>query len=116
MEVIVDNEHDFILTLAPKTPAGKPSTVQPGSVLFSIVSGDLQMEDVLFPEGDPNAGQVNELKKKFITGALGQSVIAVKADADLGEGVREINDNANVTVNTPEADNLGLAVELVPKA
>lgn len=116
MDVQVDNEHDVILTLNPLTPAGNPSQVQPGTVEWQVASGDLTMEDVLFPDGHPQAGEVNELSKKFITHELGPSIVTVSADADLGEGVRNITDNANIVVNTPQADNLGLSVNLVPKA
>lgn len=115
MDVQVDNEHDVILTLNPLTPAGKPAKVEPGKTLFEVVSGDVTLQDVLFPEDHEQAGEVNELAKKVVTGELGTSIVTVTADADLGEGTKTITDNANIIVNTPQAANLGLSVNLVPK-
>lgn len=98
LEIKLTNEQKVSVTLSPRTDSGKPAKLD-GSPSWAVVSGNSQVvvsEDglsaVLISSDDP-----------------GDTVVLVKADADLGEGVEEISDTINLTVIGATAKNLGLS-------
>lgn len=104
MNIQITSEQKVRITLAPKSDAGNDAVVD-GAPQWSVSSGDATVE--------PEEGG---LSAWIISGAPGDSVIAVNADADLGEGVRTISDRIDLKVTGPEASSLGLTVEpAVPK-
>ena len=95
MLVTIDNESKVLVTLAPKTASGNTAEVE--NIEWNVVSGDATIE----PSEDG-------LSCTLISGEVGNSVIEVKADADLGEGVREITDTIDLAVVSAEASSLGI--------
>lgn len=98
MEVRISNEGKKLVTLAPKTAAGNPASVD-GIPTWTVESGDVTLE--IAEDG---------LSAKVVSGANGSSVVKITADADLGEGVRAIEASLEVTVTDAEANNLGITV------
>ena len=96
MLVTITNEQKINMTLAPMTAAGNPAVLD-GVPSWNVVSGDALLE----PAADG-------LSCYLISGSVGNSVITVTADADLGEGVREITDTIDLAVVSAEASSLGL--------
>ena len=107
LEVNITNEQEVVVTLNPKTATGKPAKVQDGSVTWTVQSGDA----TLTPADDG-------LSCKITSADLpGDTSIVVDADADLGEGVTDVNDIVLVHVAGAQASNLGLSAgEPTPKA
>lgn len=99
MQVTINNEQKFRVTLAPVTSSGKPALVE-GEPGWSVESGDATVE--IEPGG---------MSAFIVSGNLGNSVIKVSADADLGPGVRTLEDSIELTVTVAEAAALGLVVE-----
>lgn len=98
MLVTTTSEEKILVTLNPVTAAGNPAQVD-GTPSWVVVSGDATIE----PSTDG-------LSCYLISGTVGNSVITVTADADLGEGVREITDTIDYAVVSAEASSLGLSV------
>lgn len=98
MDIQITDEQKVLVTLAPKTQSGKDATLD-GDASFTVESGDATVEP-----------QPGGLSAYIVSGAQGPSSIKVSADADLGEGVRTIEDTINLTVVGAEATNLGLVV------
>jgi hypothetical protein len=98
MLVTITSEEKILVSLNPVTAAGNPAQVD-GTPAWSVVSGDATIE----PSTDG-------LSCYLISGAVGNSQITVTADADLGEGVREITDTVDLAVVSAEASQLGLSV------
>lgn len=99
VEILISNEQQVRVTLAPKTATGRPAALD-GKPTWEIVSGESTIdvdEDgksaLLVSSDDP-----------------GDTQILVKADADLGEGVEEISDIIKLTVQGARAASLGLTV------
>lgn len=84
------------VTAAPVTATGAPATVQPGSAVWE--SSDPSVATV---EQDPS----NELAAvvKAVPGASGATQIKITADADMGDGVRNIEASGAIEVVVPEA-------------
>jgi hypothetical protein len=97
MDITISNEQKISVRLNPLTGAGNPATID-GPAAFNVESGDATVE----PDADG-------LGAFIVSGAVGASVIRVSADADLGDGVRTIDEVINLTVTNPEAVSLGLA-------
>lgn len=87
--------------LNPTDSTGNPSTVEPGSVVWTVTSGGATVT----PDADG-------LGAFFISEDItGSSTWGVSADADLGAGVDTISDSGTYTYNHPNAANLGLTAD-----
>lgn len=98
-EIKITNEQKVKVSLAPVTETGKPAKLD-GTPTWELVSGFSNisvakdgMSAVLISEDDP-----------------GDTIFAVEADADLGEGVETVADTIRLTVEGARARNLGLTV------
>jgi len=97
IEIKITNEQKVKVTLVPVTDTGKAAQLD-GKPGWEVISGfsklevaDDGMSATLISEDDP-----------------GDTVYAVEADADLGEGVETIADTIKLTVEGARAKNLGL--------
>ena len=98
MLITITDEQKVLVTLAPVTAAGNPATLD-GVPSWTVTSGDATVE----PAADG-------LSCYLISGTVGNSVIEVSADADLGEGVSPITDTIDLAVVSAQASSLGLVV------
>lgn len=99
VNVTITTDQRVQVTLNPVTASGAPATLD-GQPDWTVESGDCVV--------DPLPGG---LSAWIISGAsIGPSVIKVSADADLGAGVRTIEDLVNVEVTNAEAAALGITV------
>ncbi len=107
LEVSITNEQEVVVHLNPKTATGKPAQVQAGSTTWTVQSGDA----TLTPSDDG-------LSCKITSAELpGDTSIVVDADADLGDGVTDVNDIVLVHVAGAQAASLGLSADdPTPKA
>jgi hypothetical protein len=96
MQVTINNEQKVRIVLAPVTAQGAPAPVD-GKPEWSVQSGDVELD--VAEDG---------LSCFIISGNLGNSVVMVTADADLGPGIRTLQDSIEVTVTVAEAASLGL--------
>lgn len=96
MLVTITSEQKILATLTPLTAAGNPAQVD-GTPTWEVVSGDATLE--VSEDG---------MSCYLISGGVGNSQITVTADADLGEGVRNITDTIDLAVVSAEASSLGL--------
>lgn len=96
MLVTITSEQKILATLTPLTAAGNPAQVD-GTPTWEVVSGDATLE--VSEDG---------MSCYLISGSVGNSQITVTADADLGEGVRNITDTIDLAVVSAEASSLGL--------
>lgn len=85
--------------MSPTDTYGNPAPVDDVPT-WRVVSGDVTVE--------PAADGLSAL---IISGAVGDSVVEVAADADLGDGLVPVTDRVNVRVTDPMATNLGLAAD-----
>jgi hypothetical protein len=86
------------ITFAPVTLAGRPATIEEGSLSVTVQSGNGSV--------GPSAG---DTIPDLLTGDdADTTVFLVTADADLGEGVSEISDTITVIAEGALAANLGL--------
>lgn len=99
MQQTINNEQKIRFTLAPKTAKGAPAQVE-GEPVWTVESGDATIE--------PEPGGMSAF---IVSGNLGNSVIKITADADLGPGIATIEDSVELTVTTPMANSLGLTAE-----
>lgn len=103
LEIKMTSEEKVKITATPVTSTGNPAKVD-GDVDFTVTSGDCTIERV-----DPTSAFI-------VSGAPGDSVVTVSADADLGDGVVTITDAITAHVSDPLATSLGLNAEApVPK-
>jgi len=93
------NEQQVIVTLTPKTDAGKPAKLD-GAPTWEVISGDSKVN---VDGGGLSATIVS-------ADDPGDTEILVSADADLGDGVETISDVLHVTVAGASAKNLGITV------
>jgi len=98
MLITITDEQKVLVTLAPTTAAGNPATLD-GTPSWTVKEGDAIVEPA--PDG---------LSCTLISGTVGNSVIEVSADADLGEGVATITDTIDLAVVSAQASSLGLLV------
>mgnify|MGYP002390447942 CR=1 FL=1 len=91
----------------PKDKFGNDAQVQDGSVVF--VSDDPSIADVQAnPDGGPYSATVNTGSK------VGATTVRIQADADLGEGVSQIEGLLTVEVRAGDAVAFGEAVTTDP--
>ena len=98
-EVNLTQEQKVKVTLSPVTATGGPATLD-GEPEWTVESGDCTVK--------PEPGGLSAYIHCGET--IGLSVIKVAADADLGAGVRTIEDLVNVNVTNAEAAALGITV------
>jgi hypothetical protein len=97
--VNLTTEQKVKVTLAPVTANGSPATLD-GEPEWTVESGDCTV--------NPEEGG---LSAYIVSGeTIGESIIKVAADADLGEGERHIEDLVTVNVTNAEAAALGVTV------
>lgn len=97
-------EQDVLLKISPTTLKGAPAEVEAGSTEYIIESGEGSIDEA-----------ADEKSATLITGAAGDVTGRIKADADLGEGVKHIEDTFVIHVISPQAENLGASGEVVDK-
>lgn len=105
LEIRITNEQKVNVTVTPRTDSGKPAKLD-GSPAWTVISGNSSLAVAddglsadLISSDDP-----------------GDTVILIKADADLGEGIEELADSITLSVVGATAKNLGLAAGTpVPK-
>jgi hypothetical protein len=94
-------EEKRIVTAAPRTAAGNPAPID-GVVQFSVTSGDCTIAPL--EPADP-------MRTYVVSGAtVGDSVVSIACDADLGSGVVPIQDTMIVHVTSPTATALVVSV------
>lgn len=98
MANIITDEQKIMFKFVPKTAKGNPAKVD-GVPVWSVSSEEGL---ALTVEADGLSATAKAV------GALGDFQVIVKADADLGEGVRELTGLADVTVIAAEAASIGL--------
>lgn len=100
LKVSITNEQQVTVHITPKTAGGKPAQLD-GAPEWSVVAGNCSV----VPSDDG-------LSCTILSGdEPGTSEVSVVADADLGEGVEQIADFIEVTVNGAKATNLGLTAD-----
>lgn len=98
------NTEKVPVTATPVTHSGAPAQVD-GDLRFTITAGDATVE-----------ATIGSMSFFCVSGMPGTSTILVEADADLGEGVRLIQDVITYTVVGEEAEAFGFVAEApVPK-
>jgi len=98
LEIKITNEQMVEVTITPRTDTGKPAKLD-GSPAWTVISGNSQ---VVVSEDGLSANLISSDEP-------GDTIVSVKADADLGEGVEEIADTITLSVIGATAKNLGLA-------
>jgi hypothetical protein len=98
LEVTLTTEQEVEVSVSPVTAGGQPAALD-GAASFTVQSGDctVQVEDDT--HAVIQAG-----------GTLGDSVVLVAGDADLGSGLATIQDTVTVHVVHAAAQSLGLAL------
>lgn len=97
IELICTNEEKIPITANPVTPGGNPVAID----------GPLQ---VTVQSGDGTVGVIGPTSFYVVSGViLGDTTFLVKGDADLGAGIRLIQDTVLLHVIGAEASNLGLS-------
>jgi hypothetical protein len=98
IDVTLTTEEKVRLAITPMTPGGQPAPVD-GDALWDV-------------DGDCTVEPIDATSAWVLSGAtVGDSVITVSADADMGGGIVTIMDVATVHVGSPMAANLGLAAD-----
>lgn len=97
LTVVINNEEKVTVTLQPMTASGNPALLD-GVPSWSQVSGDATF----------NVSADGLSIELVSSDAPGVSEFAVTADADLGEGVKQLNDGITLVVVSAEATSLGL--------
>jgi hypothetical protein len=99
IEITINNEQKIKVTLTPTTAGGKTAILD-GKPSWTIVNGTAAIE--VSEDG---------LSAYLISSEIpGDTVYAVSADADLGEGVQNIADSIVLKVEGARAINLGLVI------
>lgn len=96
VDVHITNEEKIRLSITPMTPGGQPAPID--GVAQWNVQGDCTLEAIDATSAWVLSGSV-----------IGDSVVTVTADADMGAGTVSIMDTATVHVESPMASQLGLA-------
>ena len=97
VEVSLSTEEKVKLSITPMTPGGQPAPVD-GAAQWTV-------------EGTCTVEPIDEVSAWVLAGAIGDSVVTVACDADLGSGVVPLGDTCLVHVANPQAANLGLSAE-----
>jgi hypothetical protein len=97
LEVSLSTEEQVRLSITPMTPAGAPAQVD-GQAQWTV-------------EGTCTVAPIDATSAWVLAGAIGDSVVTVACDADLGAGVVPLGDTCLVHVANPMAASLGLSAE-----
>ena len=98
LDIRLTNEEKVRLAVAPTTPGGQPAPVD-GAAQWSS-------------EGSCAVEPIDATSAWVISGTeIGDSVITVTVDADMGDGTVNIMDTATIHVESPMASNLGLSAD-----
>lgn len=97
IEVTMTTEEKVRLSIQPVTPAGHPGEID-GEAQWSV-EGTCTLQPI-----DPTSAWV-------IAGDMGDSVVTVACDADVGNGIVPIGDTCLVHVNNPMATSVGLGAD-----
>lgn len=98
-EVTLTSEQKCRFFVTPMTPGGDPAPLD-GPVQFSI-------------EGSCTVDPIDDTSCWVVAAdnTVGDSILSVVADADLGAGVVQIMDSATIHVTNPMASSLGLGAD-----
>lgn len=100
LDLSITTEEKIHVKIAPQTAGGKPATLD-GTPTWDIISGN----GSVVPDADG-------LGAYLVSGDTIDTVVyKVSADADLGQGVRTIEDSVTVTVTNAEAAALGISAD-----
>lgn len=102
LDITSTTDEKVPILFAPTTTSGKPAKID-GAPVLSIVSGGATPQQATPDE--LAAGIAGYIASEDVPGT---SVWEIKADVDLGGGVREIVDGGTYIYNDPEAANFGL--------
>src|SRR5688572_4258414 len=102
LDIQSTTEQKVPILFAPTTTSGKPASID-GAPTLSVVSGGATAEQATPDE--LTSGIAGYIVSEDTPGT---SSWQIKADADLGEGVREIVDGGTYVYNDPQAENFGL--------
>ena len=99
IEVSMSTEQQVRLSITPLTPGGDPAPID-GAAVWQI-------------EGPCTLAPIDDVSVWVVgnTTAVGDSVVTVTADADLGAGFVPIADTCVVHVANPQAASLGMAAD-----
>lgn len=100
MKVILSDSQGIKLAINPLTKAGNPAEVES----FSVTSLDETVCTVELVQDEPKAFIVKS------AGKIGLTQVALSADADLGEGVKNIEGVVDVEIKAGEAVTLGAVI------
>lgn len=105
MDITSTVEQVVKVTIAPKTLSGNPATLD-GKPEWSIPSGNATIRNI----------STDGLSAEIVSeDTIGSSTWKVTADADLGEGVRTIEEGGTYNYTNAEAAALGATTEVLPK-
>jgi hypothetical protein len=98
IEVTMTTEEQVRLSITPVTPGGQPAPID-GQAQWSVQgAGTVESIDA-----------TSAWYKASTT--VGDAVVTVAADADMGQGVVNLADTATIHVQTPMATQLGMAAD-----
>jgi hypothetical protein len=98
IEVSMTTEEKCRLAIQPMTPGGQPATID-GAAQWSV-------------EGDCTVEPIDDTSAWVLAGdAMGDSVVTVACDADLGQGTVPIGDTCLFHINNPQAASVGLTAD-----
>lgn len=98
-----NSEENVVITASPVTAQGNPATVD-GNLHGEVLEGNVEVEEI---DG-------TQIRLKNASEGLHR--VRIYADADLGEGVREIEEEVIYTVVPAEAASIGLGATTEPRA
>lgn len=102
LELTITNEQKVHVRINPKSPAGQPAKLDPNNPpKWSAISGDSLV--VADPDGLGATLTSSDTP--------GDSVFLVDGDADLGDGVVQVQDTITLHVQGANAASLGLAAD-----
>lgn len=109
LDLTSTTEEKFPVYLNPKTTSGKPTKID-GDPAVTPISGTGTYTPATEQEKTDSiaAGFPGLIGFTVSEDTAGATVYEVKADVDLGAGVKEIVDTINYSYNDPQASNLGL--------
>jgi len=98
------------ITVSPVSSAGRPKTIQPGSLTLTIIDGNPNASSAI--TGDNSFNLISGDGE----GGIGSTTFRVDGDADLGDGVVTISDTVILNVGGSLATGLGLGGgSVIPK-
>jgi hypothetical protein len=97
LDISLSTEQQVRLAITPMTPAGQPAPID-GEATWDVA-------------GDCTLVPIDATSTWVVGHTVGDSVVTVSADADMGAGVVTIMDTATIHVASPMAANLGLSAD-----